>query len=228
MSSDVLVIIPTYDRPSLCKRAIGSLVAQDFEMWDAVILKNKGTHRLQEYVGELGDFLDHPRISMCVVPGSGLAYALNQACRHFLTGHEYFASLEDDDEWDPGFLRVMANELDCNSNVADVVHCLQRQEPMPRQSDGGKMDKDEIRRHNWINWPMCMWKAKVWRGIGGFCEDVGPAVDWDTHLRALARGFNYRFVNNTLVTHHWHGGNYCLEVEGKGAIMKRMERGIYK
>ena len=89
------------------------------------------------------------------------------------------------------------------------------------------MDKRFIRRENWINFPMCLFKADLFERVGGFCNEAGPATDWDWHLRCLKAGARYQFVPQTLVTHHWHGGNYCLGTNNTRFIRQRMEAGVY-
>jgi len=223
MASKVLVLIPTLTRPIMCRRAVESLLRQDFASWDLAIIKN-GPAKLAGYTRALADVLEHPRIHLLSVGEAGLGNALNEGFTHFHHGHQYFANLEDDDEWNPAFLRLMYKEA--QRSGADVTHCLQHQEPDRRQSNGGPMDTALIRRRNWINFPMCLFRSSLFRKTGGFCTDAGPATDWDWHLRCLQAGGRYHFVPETLVTHHWHGGNYCLQSNGE-YVRKRLKEGAY-
>jgi len=225
MNSRILVITPTYERPEMCRRAIDSLVAQQCHNWTAVIAKNWGDHRLAQYQEALGDVLELPNVHLQVLPKRGLGYALNQAATAYLGFHDAFAVLEDDDEWDPTFLPTMFREL--RGNGAHVAHCLQRQVPRRWQSDGGPMNRDMIRSANWINFPMCLFRSDLYFATGGFSGEVGPATDWDWHLRCLKAGARYHFVNRVLVTHHWHNSNYCRQEQGRPAIMKQFKKGTY-
>jgi GT2 family glycosyltransferase len=209
----------------MCSRAITSLVAQNFNSWDSVIAKNGGKSHLDAYQTALGVLLSRANVELLVLPEKGLGYALNEAARQHLRGHDAFAVLEDDDVWDPDFLRVMYQAM--TSSGADVVHCLQRQVPLQKQSPGGPMNPDLIRRRNWINFPMCLFRASLFEQAGGFSEEAGPATDWDWHLRILGAGGRYHFVNQVLVTHHWHSSNYCIEVDGKPHITHQLRSGAY-
>jgi hypothetical protein len=208
----------------MCARAVDSLLAQTKDMWHCVIAKNGGTEFLGSYVAHLGPRLNDQRIRLLVLPGKGLGYALNQALGPFLPSYRAWANLEDDDEWDPEYLEVMWQHL---KSGPDVVHCLQRQEPQAQQSNGGPMDAERIRRQNWINWPMCLFRAKVYRKVGPICEDCGPSTDWDWHLRCTKAGMEYKFIERDLVTHHWHGSNYCLSKRKPHVVPKRLEEGVY-
>ena len=222
--SSVLVVIPTWKRPKMCARAVDSLLAQSYDDWECVISKNGGTECLGSYVAELGPRINDKRIRMLVLPGRGLGYALNQALLPFLAGHQAWANLEDDDEWDEDFLNIMIREL-CG---VDIVHCLQRQEPMEKQSNGGKMNTTRLTRSNWINWPMCLFKNRVYKRVGPIAEYAGASTDWDWHLKCVQAGMEYKFVEKTLVTHHWHGGNYCTKEKKNAKVLNRIEKGFYQ
>ena len=221
----VLVIIPTVDRPKMCRRAVDSLLQQTYTDWDLVIAKN-GPGSPVAYAQALEGLLADPRIRLMVFPGTGLAYALNSTLAAFGEGHEFFANLEDDDEWDSEFLAVMTQALEEGGSVA---HCQQRQKPSVRQSNGGPMDRHMIKVHNWINFPMCLFRTDLWldRVKETFCTEAGPATDWDWHLRCLQAGAVYKFVPRTLVTHHWHGRNYCLAANHSAFIKARIAKGVY-
>jgi len=228
--SNVLVVIPTLDRPKMCRCAIESLLRQKFANWSLVIAKNGGAHHTVEYVKALSsphDMLNDPRLRMLVLPQSGLGYALNEAFSAFAGGYKYFTNLEDDDEWDDQFLVTMVKTLD--ETGADVAHCLQRQEPDQKQSNGGPMNAAMLKRHNWINFPMCLFRTETIKRAKGFCNEAGPATDWDFHLRALQAGARYEFVPQVLVTHHWHEANYCIvdREKGKEFVTKRLKEGVY-
>lgn len=218
----VLVIIPTVDRPKMCRRAVDSLLQQTYRDWNLVIAKN-GRGSLGLYENAIASLLVRPRIRLLALPGQGLAYALNETLQAFGASYEFFASLEDDDEWDPHFLEAMVQTLE---KGGDVAHCLQRQVPNQKQSNGGPMDKHMLRVHNWINFPMCLFRTSLWGDIK-FCPGAGPATDWDWHLRCIQARAVYKFVPKTLVTHHWHGKNYCLQANHAAFIKARIAKGVY-
>jgi GT2 family glycosyltransferase len=210
----------------MCSRTIKSLEGQDFASWDSVIAKNGGDSYMDAYRRALRKYLVLPNVHMLVLPNRGLGYALNKAAQQYLGSYDAFAVLEDDDEWDANFLKVMYREL-MNSG-ADVAHCLQRQVPHQKQSPGGPMNEAAIQQRNWVNFPMCLFRASLFERAGGFSEEAGPATDWDWHLRILKAGGKYHFVDQVLVTHHWHTNNYCIKVDGKTSIQKQRQRGVYE
>ena len=59
MGSGILVVIPTCNRPTLCRRAVDSLLAQEECDWSLVIAKNGGGVNLDRYFRTLKGRLNH-------------------------------------------------------------------------------------------------------------------------------------------------------------------------
>lgn len=220
--ASILVITPTLNRPTLCPRAVASLFAQDFADWTLVIAKNGGAELVDAYKAQLAPYLDDPRVHFQVLPGKGIAYALNGAMSAFQDGHEYFGILEDDDEWEPSFLSKMKDALD--QSGADVALCLCRQLPEARGGwgAGGPMNPGLILMGSWIAYPQCLFRMPLYRMVGGFSEDAAGASDWDWQIRCVAASAKHTFVNEVLMTHHWHGSNTC-QTDGKPAYARIVE-----
>ena len=225
MISNVLVVMPTLDRPVMCRRAVDSLLRQNFAAWGLVISKNGGPAMVPEYLESLGDILYDKRVRFLISPLKGLGYGINEGARRFIDDFSYVSVLEDDDEWMPNFLPTMVKAA--NQSCADVIHCKQAQVPEKRQSNGAPMDPKYIRRRNWVNWPECLIRRSMFKKVKGATNEAGPATDWDFHLKALGAGAKYHFVNQVLVIHHWHGENYCINVNGIDLMLKRIEEGVY-
>ena len=224
--SKVLVIVPTVERPKTCLRAVQSLCKQKYKDWECLVVKNGDKMPDKKYRQALSPALGG-KVKMISVLNPGLPQALNTGCEAFLDEHEYFAVLEDDDEWMPNFLTSMTRAMQLFPKT-DVAHCHQRQMPEKKQSNGGHMDSKRLLRQNWINFPMCLFRARLFKDAGGFDVLAGPATDWAWHLACVyGADANYKFVNETLVIHHWHGENYCLKVTNTAYIKKLIKRRKY-
>ena len=121
---DCLVVTPTVDRPERCRRAILSLAHQGYPYWESVIIKNGPPAQSARYVEQLQYRLIDTRAHLVQIHGEGLALALNAGFSFLEEHHLYVAVLEDDDEWDPRFLKSMINALELAK--ADVVYCKQK------------------------------------------------------------------------------------------------------
>ncbi len=224
MEQRVLIVIPTRDRPWMCLRAIKSALGQTYVHWNMVVAKNDKLKK-EEYTSMFSRFHD-PRITVMEYPKSGLGYALNRACQGFLLGFDLFTVLEDDDEIDPTYIEELVGFQ--KETGADVVHCKQRQVPDKLQSDGDHMNLVNIQKRNWINFPECVFKSSLYEDHQ-FSEECGPSTDWDWHLQnVMVSNAEYRFLDKVLVTHHWHGRNYCQKDSNFNWMRVRIDVGYYR
>ena len=87
----VTVIMPTYNRGGVIGESIKSVLEQDFEDFELVIVNDGGDDRVKSVVDDLGD----DRIRYIKIEHSGLAGALSAGLRE--ARGEYVAYLDDDD-----------------------------------------------------------------------------------------------------------------------------------
>lgn len=93
----VSVIIPTFDRPELCVRAVGSALAQDWENLEVVVVGD-GCPRFDSVMRAVGG---DPRVRGLWLPvNKGGAHARNDGIR--AAGGEWIAYLDDDNVWTEG------------------------------------------------------------------------------------------------------------------------------
>ncbi|MDX6766273.1 MAG: glycosyltransferase family A protein [Candidatus Methylacidiphilales bacterium] len=109
----VQVYVPTFRRPHLLQRALDSLRAQTFTQWAAEVHNDDPSDPLpSRIVSELGD----PRIRMDVHPrnlGGTATFNL------FFQGSPapFYSMLEDDNWWEPDFLRSMLDAAEAHPEV---------------------------------------------------------------------------------------------------------------
>lgn len=229
MSGKVLIVMPTYLRSHMFKRAIESALAQDYEDWHLALVINglkRHPEQTEKYLKEYPG-IPNDKVTLVLIQERGIGQALNAGLgKSWPFKWEYWMNLEDDDTIDPTYLSKMVDALESHTNCG-VVNCLQRQKPKEQQSNGGPITW-EILNANWINWPQCLWRKSVYDEVGPIAEDVGPAVDWDWHIRCMYAGVKYYHLPQTLMTHYWHNTNYCTHVDGRPIIAKKIARGDYK
>jgi len=109
----ISIITPTYNRPEMIGRAIESVLAQTFTDWEMIIVDDCPDKPAEEVVRHYVD----PRITYIKhEKNSGGAAARNTAMAR-ATG-EYFAFIDDDDEWYPDALETLYGAL---SNTPEAV-----------------------------------------------------------------------------------------------------------
>jgi len=111
------IIIPTFNRARLISRAIESVLAQDFEDWEMIVIDDGSTDNTGDVVRLFTDI--DTRISYHYSQNQGAAAARNLGCS-FALG-KYFTFLDSDDEYLPGHLSLRA-ELISAEPAIELLH----------------------------------------------------------------------------------------------------------
>jgi glycosyltransferase involved in cell wall biosynthesis len=98
---DVSVVIPTWNRPALVRRAVRSVLAQTFDALEVVVVVDGPGDQTPKALAEIGD----SRIRVVVLPAKGGAPNARNSGVNEARGH-WTALLDDDDEWLPNKLEV--------------------------------------------------------------------------------------------------------------------------
>src|SRR5689334_17428665 len=106
MTPQVSVVIPTYNRAADLRRALGSVVAQTCERWEALVVDNHSTDDTRQVVESFRD----GRIRFLQVSNQGVvAVSRNLGVRNAVG--DYVAFLDSDDWWLPEKLSRSVSEL---------------------------------------------------------------------------------------------------------------------
>src|SRR5919108_5937137 len=101
--------IPTYERPNLLLRALGSLQAQTYQDWSAVVLDDSIAEDAARIVREFGDArITYVRNSARLGAAGNIDQCFSPLARD---GGDFACLLEDDNYWLPDFLSLVASHL---------------------------------------------------------------------------------------------------------------------
>ena len=110
--------MPTYKRPDLIRRAIGSILSQSYQDFEIVVVDDSPDTLTKEAVVAIGD----ARIRYVKPPERlGFIEAKNEGVREAAPRSRYVAFCDDDDEYLPGFLEKTTTLLDQNPHLMAVV-----------------------------------------------------------------------------------------------------------
>lgn len=112
----VSVILPTYNRGYVLKRAVDSVLAQTYSNLELIVIDDGSTDNTQELLGSYND----PRLKI-VIPGKngGAAAARNRGLE--VARGEYIAFQDSDDEWLLEKLERQIAHLEANPEAAVSV-----------------------------------------------------------------------------------------------------------
>ncbi len=161
----IAAIICTHNRDKYLGAAIDSLLIQDCEDFEILVVDNGCTDRTKEVIESR---LSHPRLKYIYEPVLGLSVARNTGARE--TTSPILAYLDDDAEASPQWLRVLIEAYHNNEKLAIA---------------GGKVTliwPDGIIPPNWIS-------ADMAGGLGAY--DLGDHLVYINQPGLTPRGLNY-------------------------------------
>jgi len=113
----VSIIMPTYMRAGLIRRAIKSVIGQTYQNWELIIIDNSSKDNTEEVVLNFND----ERIRFIKVHNHGIiAISRNKGIR--LACGEWISFLDSDDWWDPDKLQICSEHM--NHKVDVIYHDL--------------------------------------------------------------------------------------------------------
>jgi glycosyltransferase involved in cell wall biosynthesis len=198
MMPKVSVIIPTYNRLSMLKEAVESVLAQDFEDMELIVVDDGSTDGTGEEMKGYGGrvkVLQHSE-------NRGVSVARNRGI--LLAKGKYIAFLDSDDLWVKGKLKIQVTFLDDNPPYP----LCYTDEIWIRK---GKRVNPKIKHSKYSGWifekclPLCtispssaVMRKTLFSKVGLFDEALPVCEDYDFWLRVSAR-FPIFFINRKLI-----------------------------
>ncbi len=209
------VVIRTKDRPLLLRRALRSVIDQEYENWHIHLINDGGSVETLEAL--LADFMVQIRSDRLTVVHNptnlGTSAAANKGAR---LGHLPFLVIHDDDDsWHPAFLASATsflldpenwrfggflskwNQIDEVINGTDVIGVGST----VKGYDGAALDFLDILRRPEIPPIALVLRRNVCERIGYFNENLPVIEDWDLNLRALQIA-DIALTPEALANHH--------------------------
>jgi glycosyltransferase involved in cell wall biosynthesis len=210
-SPRVSVVIPTYRRPVELKRALESVLSQDFTDIEILVVDDNppGTPG-REATTRLLESLEGPLVHIPTEGSLGGAGARNVGIEQ--ARGEYVAFLDDDDMWLPGKLRLQMELMEslpktvCSVDTGfyeiDETRGTKKQ---VRPALRGEIFDDLLVKHKGrapkLSSMLC--RTAALREIGMFDASLPARQDLDLYLR-LARKYSFEFLEDPLVIKYVH------------------------
>lgn len=208
----VAVIMRTKERPLLLRRAIDSVLSQDFRDFELCIVNDGGER--DEVDHAVGEFKGIAAGRIHVVhnqTSSGREAAINDGVRS--TDSELITLLDDDDSWDPHFLSAAVRVLDDPA----VMGVSTRSAVIYETIDGTQIETGgaeilaaeldqitlaEMLLRNTIPTNSFVYRRRVYNELGGYDGSLPVLADWDFNLRFLLK-YPVQFVDGNPLS-FWH------------------------
>jgi glycosyltransferase involved in cell wall biosynthesis len=194
----VSVIIPTYNRLPMLKEAVDSVLAQNFEDFELIVVDDGSTDGTAEEIKKYGG-----RVKLFRVPQNrGVSVARNRGVLQ--ARGKYVAFLDSDDLWVKGKLKTQVAFMEDNPQYP---LCYTDEIWIRR----GKRVNPKLRHAKYSGWifekclPLCIIspssaviKRTLFSKVGLFDEALPVCEDYDLWLRITAR-YPVFFINKKLI-----------------------------
>lgn len=198
----VSVIIPTYNRAYCIENAVKSVLAQDYENMEILILDDGSTDETEAVIGKMEDKRIFYQKNSC---NCGAAVTRNIGIQ--MAKGEYIAFQDSDDIWLPEKLKQQVQVLE-DSTYGMVYSCFEREFPDGRVE---KVPRDGIQQEakqgyiypyllaeSYISTQTMLVRKEILQQIQGFDEALKSYEDYDLAIR-IAKCCQVAFIDEILV-----------------------------
>lgn len=198
MTPRVSIVIPTYNRSAIVRRAIDSALAQSFTDLEILVVDDGSTDDTRAALAGYPE-----RVRVIYQENGGPASARNHGMR--LARGEYIGFLDSDDAYLPGNVEAHLRRFD-ERPEAGLVYCgieiLDRdghplKNVLPNPEDRGLV-LERLIRYNFITSSTVLMRRAAMEFAGPMSTRLWFAEDWYYWLRVASR-FPIEFVNEVLV-----------------------------
>jgi glycosyltransferase involved in cell wall biosynthesis len=200
----ISVIVTTYQRPKLCKRAIRSVQAQKFKPAELIVVEDASESNLEPWLRAgvpSATYIRHET-------NRGLAAARNTGLSR--ASGDYIAYLDDDDEWKPERLErqveILENLPPEDREALGVIYCgVERQTPDGETLSVGLPENEgnlamSIRQIGASTLPSTfLFTRAALEDINGFDESLPSSIDHDIWMQFAVAGYDVQRVMEPLV-----------------------------
>jgi len=213
----ISVIIPTFNGSKYIVETIKSVLAQDLNDYEIIIIDDGSTDNTVELIQNLS-----PKISVVKQKNKGIAEARNRGIS--LATGKYIAFLDHDDVLHP---EKLSAQLLCFKNNPDagVIFGNFRRWYGGDENEffGSKLNPDLINSElsgwiyhkflltNWVLFSSALFKSEVIQDIGLFNSELPPSDDWDYAVR-VSRKYKFYKMKQEVVLYRTHDNQTSRKV----------------
>ena len=217
----VSIILPTYNRASLLVRAIKSVLTQDYEVLELIVIDDGSTDNTLEVIQQISD----PRIrTIRFDSNQGYGIAMHEGGSQ--VRGDLVAFIDSDDIWLPGKLsyqvRLFQTYPQIELHFADYLNInyvlstkdsgfhqtergLRRLKIMPLEAHVWEVIDgmpEAILESNFFATPTVMLRADAFQKVGNFNPLLRAATDFEYWWRAALKGVRFAYSTCTLMERH--------------------------
>lgn len=218
----VSIVTSTYNRAQIVRKAIESVLAQDYTDWEMCVVGDCTPDDTAATVASYGDprlrFFNLPEKSP---PGSHGALAKNHALFQMARG-DYIAYLDDDDIYRPNYLSAMMGHLKAHPKIVFLYcRCMYRDKKTGKRIWGNPFQRwmhgysrAKLKRYNFIDTDCVVHRRELLDKVGGWNPDY-YFDDYEFWLR-ISEKHELHHLNRVLVEKYVEEPPFFIRAFRKG------------
>ena len=232
MNVEVSIILPTYNRAHLIKRAVNSVLNQSYKDFEMIIVDDNSTDNTIEIINSIND----ERINVIRHDtNKGPSAARNNGIR--ISRGEFIAFLDSDDEWLAKNLEKQVSVFKNADSIVGMVYVgmlningeQKKYIPPPHVTRReGNLYSDLLTDPTIVYPSTTTIRKRCLLEVGMFDEHFRAGEDWDLWIR-LAKHYHFKYIDELLVINYavsdsiTHKENYRLSQSYKMILEKHYE-----
>jgi glycosyltransferase involved in cell wall biosynthesis len=226
----VSVIVPAHDSADVLPQSLGSVLAQTYGDWEAIVCDDASSDDTAERAAAFGERVRVIRSEV----NRGPAGARNVALRH-ATG-ELVAFLDADDWWEPEFLERQVARYDAESARPGPPVGIVAADARIHAGDGvlphtyldqfravEPLTLERVLRRDVI-YVSCLVPRAAGELVGWFDEELFGTEDHGLWIKILERGYRAVLTREPLCHYRWSAGSVSSDVARQGHNNQRTYR----
>ena len=195
----VSIIMPTFNRKEIISNAIDSIIKQNFQNFELIIVDDGSEDHTEQYIKrKYKQFLNIDKIRYFKINHKGVAYARNFGLNR--AKGNLIAYLDTDNEWHEDYLKHMTSNLNKNPQFncayceVQVIDNFENKKYVLNK----KFNRKKILKENFIDINSFIHEKNLFTSKGGFDSTIKNLTDWDLIIKYTENN-NPLFVNEKLV-----------------------------
>jgi glycosyltransferase involved in cell wall biosynthesis len=230
------IVMPVYNRPEFIPEAIESVLAQNYPDFELLIVDDGSTDPQVHQI--LAKYKKQPRIRIYRKHHGGPGSAINFAAAR--ARFEHLCRLDSDDKLQSFALGTVNRYINASPGVSYFYSSRHVIDEYSQIVIGDKLatdgiykscvfDRLKLNEENICNHFIC-WNKRDFLAVGGMCEDMFWAEDWDLALR-MAMHFDFQNIDEALYFVREYDGprlTCAMNDAEKNAVVRDMRRRLHR
>ena len=225
----VSVVITTYNRVHKVSRCIDSVLEQDYENFEIIVVDDCSTDNTEEFFKQ--NYINKVKYIRHKF-NQGVQFASNTGYRH--AGGKYVSFIGDDDRWSDKQklkeqVKIFENDRFYKYGIVTTdVKIITKEKSYKKNIKKPKnLIKHRLRANSIIFGSAALLRSDVFKQAGMFAEDLPRGTDSDVFRRIILLGYDVYFISKNMIDYYSDDDDRMTSLNEKG-INRVIKALIYK